>query len=468
MANWFDRKMQEWIAGALVELGLGDPRKQQYERTREYREGKQPKRLVVKGGQTDDNLVVNFSGLVVDRTVSLLFGKGVRFDLPGEGITPADEYIQACWSANRQDELLNDIADFGATSGTPAVVFDIDGVEQDGKWYPGIMPLDPSYLTIETDPENYRNVKRYIIEYAIETDDGVRGRRRIIEPFMQVDEANEQGREIITAWIVMDYIENEHGRWVEMPGSPRTWEYKWAPVLAWKNLPNAGSVYGRPDLSDDVLHMQDGINFVASNINKVLRLQAHQRLWGRFLDGVKAVVMGPDSILNVPNEKGHIEAIPANASFVDMLEFQNALRDAMFSIARSTDPHALKDSVGQLTNFGLRILYKDALDKLETKRRLYGEALLEMNRRLLELGGFEPDAGEIVWNDPLPTNEQEQMLSDQFELEAGLVSRQTVRETRGYDNDTELERIAADQTEENRNNTNIGSLLLGNFTQGRE
>jgi hypothetical protein len=451
------------VEDALASV-FGSPaamRKTSILRARKYREGYQPKRLHVKPPASDDNIIVNFAGLVVERAVSLLFGDGVEIDLPGEGESPADVWLERVKQINKWDEVLNDIADYGATSGTPVVLFDANAIPADHTLYPEIICLDPSYLEIKTDPENYRHILYYKIEYLIEIDKDKRIlRRRIIEPA----EPSVDG-ELSTSWKISDFIQ-EGSRWVEM-GSPVIWDYYWPPILAWKNLPNAGSPYGRPDLTDDVLDVQDALNLVASNINKVMRLQAHQRLWGRFLGKATDLFMGPDKVLNIDNEQGHLEAIQANGSFQDMTLFLHELRDAMFAIARSTDPHGLKDRIGQITNFGLRILYKDALDKLKTKRRLYGEALLEIVRRLLELGGFPPDPGKVVWPEVMPIDQVEQVTSDTFELDHNIAARETIQKARGYDPETEDERIEADTIKQNENNANIGSQLLKNFSQGK-
>ena len=38
----------------------------------------------VRVGQANDNIALNFIKLVVDRSVSLMLGSGIEFDLPGE------------------------------------------------------------------------------------------------------------------------------------------------------------------------------------------------------------------------------------------------------------------------------------------------------------------------------------------------------------------------------------------------
>jgi hypothetical protein len=167
----------------------------------------------------------------------------------------------------------------------------------------------------------------------------------------------------------------------------------------------------------------------------------------------------------VDNKDAELNAIDAGSNFEGMIAFQNELKDALFTISRSADPAALKDKVGQLTNFGLRILYKDVMDKLQTKRRLYGEALKELNRRLLILNNMDGDAGEVVWKEPLPQNESELIAGYKFDLENKIASRETIRGKRGYDEE-EVERIEADEKQDAENNDNIGAGILQNFNRG--
>lgn len=461
--NYIVGVVQEAIAGLDI---ANDERRATMRQARKYRKGSQKKAVTVKQGQTDDNLIVNFIGLVVDRANSLLFGKGVEFDLPGDGETTESEYIAKVWEVNKKHELLIDTSDYGATNGTPCWQIRPNAIVVDGALYPEILCIDPLYLTVQTEAENYRQIAKYIVEYQIKTADNVppKMRRREFIPIKQPDQIDGVEIDITTSWRIDSYIQNQGGMMVLE--SSEVWEYEFAPLLHFKNLPNAGSPYGTPDITEDVQWMQDAINRVATSTNKAIRLTAFQRLWGKFMKGADKVAMGMDNILSVDNEKAELNAIDAGSNFDGMIAFQQELKEAMFSIARSADPATVKDKVGQLTNFGLRILYKDALDKLDTKRQLYGEALKELNRRILILNDMNPDPGEIVWQEPLPQNESELVAGYTFDLNNQLASRETIQVKRGYDPEDEAERIAADKETDLKDAENIGGTMLTNFNKG--
>lgn len=461
--NFLVGVVQEAIAGLDI---ANDARRETMRQARKYRKGAQKKAVTVKQGQTDDNLIVNFIGLVVDRANSLLFGKGVDFDLPGDGETAESEYIAKVWEVNKKHELLIDTSDYGATNGTFCWQIRPNAIFSDGALYPEILCVDPIFLTIETDPENYRQINKYIIQYQIRTADNEppKLRRREFIPIKSREQIDGVEIDIVMSWRTDSYIQTQGGR-MELESS-QPWEYDFSPLITGKNLPNAGSPYGTPDITEDVQWMQDAINRVATSTNKAIRLTAFQRLWGKFMKGADKVSMGMDNILSVDNKDAELNAIDAGSNFDGMIAFQQELVQAMMAIARSADPNTVKDKVGQLTNFGLRILYKDALDKLDTKRQLYGEALKELNRRLLILNDMNPDPGEVAWKEPLPQNETELVAGYTFDLNNKLASRETIQVKRGYDPEDEAERIKADQEADAKEMENIGANMLTNFSKG--
>jgi hypothetical protein len=461
--DYFIGVVREAIAGLDI---ANDERRDTMRQARKYRKGTQKKPVTIKQGQTDDNLIVNFIGLVVDRANSLLFGKGVDFDLPGDGETAEGDYIAKVWEVNKKHELLIDTSDYGATNGTPCWQIRPNAIFNDGALYPEILCIDPLFLTVKTDPENYRQIAKYIVEYRIQTADNEppKMRRREFIPNKSREQIDGVNIDIVMSWRIDSYIQTQGGMMVLE--SSQEWEYDFPPLLHFKNLPNAGSPYGTPDITEDVQWMQDAINRVATSTNKAIRLTAFQRLWGKFMKGADKVAMGMDNILSVDNEKAELNAIDAGSNFDGMIAFQQELVQAMMAIARSADPATVKDKVGQLTNFGLRILYKDALDKLDTKRQLYGEALKELNRRILILNGMNPDPGEVTWKEPLPQNESELVTGYTFDLNNKLASRETIQVKRGYDPEDEADRIAADQKADLAEMENIGGTMLTNFNKG--
>jgi hypothetical protein len=452
LKNWIKSILKDAVSEYFDD---SDDRSKGIKRRWRYRRGVHDKPLRVKPRSPDDNIIVNFTGLLVDRSVSLLFGgeKDVRFDLPGDGETPEQTYIDEVWQKNNKAEMLYDLADYGAVSGVCAVKI----LSNDG--YPDMQVIDPETLEIIVNQENTKEVVGYSITYTIIEYDERGNERKLRRQQVIVPDEDTEGK----TWLIHDYKQNRQGKMEEMENSPVVWEYEFAPLVHWKNLPLAGSQYGRPDLTEDVIEINDAINMTLSNAQKVMRLQSHQRIWGKMLGAMNISNWGVDKILTTQSPDAEIKALEAGGDLSGMREFALMLRDAMMSIARSPDPSTFKDKVGQITNFALRVLYKDALDKLETKRRLYGDGLRELNRRLLLLNGMNEDAGRVVWDKALPEDDIAQINALTSDVALGIASKETAAKKRGYDWEDERERISSEAQDAD----NIGGLILSRFDRGQ-
>jgi hypothetical protein len=401
----------------------------------------------------DDAIVVNFIGLLVDRSVAMLFGKEPQFDLPGESDAPTQQYIDEIWNANRKMQLLKRSAVYGAETGTCYVKILPDGaVNRDGKLIPRLVVLDPATVTMDALPEDIDTIYRYTIAYTIT--DPVTGKDKTIKQVTEHDA--ETGY-----WNITDYV-SVNGNKFEVTNE-QTWEYDFAPIVHWHNLPDVGSVYGRPDITADLIDLQDKINFVSSNTAKIIKYHAYPKTWARGFQSSGKVVWGVDEMLTTTDANALIQNLEMQSDLSSSLSFIRYLRQALFDVSRAVDIDSMADKLGSLTNFGLRVLYQDALSKLDEKRGLYGEGIIEINHRLLELAGApDTDGGEVVWQDLLPENDSEIAQAIKTDLELGLVSKQTASGLRGYTWEDEEERM----TGEKQAADNIGAALLRAFGQG--
>ena len=145
--------------------------------------------------------------------------------------------------------------------------------------------------------------------------------------------------------------------------------------------------------------------------------------------------------------------LSAAQNFVDML------RMAFWTIGRGLDLSVFKDRIGQVTNFGLRILAHRALTKNGDKRVLYGQALTQINAHLLEMGGLTGYTTTTTWPDPLPADPQTEVSTQEAERRLGVVSKQTIAEERGRSWEVERARME----EEQKNSMNLGQFLTAQF-----
>jgi hypothetical protein len=133
----------------------------------------------------------------------------------------------------------------------------------------------------------------------------------------------------------------------------------------------------------------------------------------------------------------------------------------------------MADKLGQLTNFGLQVLWSDAIDKNDTKRQLYGDFLIELNRRLLVLADFtgeQSKPGTLQWGNALPINIEEELRADKMALEMGIIDKETVAKRYQSRYGKEWEDIKAaledEQAQANAQNADVGAMILRNFNRG--
>jgi hypothetical protein len=401
----------------------------------------------------DDAIIVNFIGLLVDRSVAMLFGQEPAFNLPGESDALSQQYIDAVWNANRKMQLLKRTAVYGAESGTCYVKILPDGtVTKDGKLIPRLVVLDPATVTMDALPEDIDTIYRYTITYVIE--DIVTKKDKAIK---QVIEHNAESG----YWSITDSISINGAKWEVT--NVQMWEWDFPPIVHWHNLPDVGSVYGRPDITNDLIDLQDKINFVSSNTAKIIKYHAYPKTWARGFSNTTKIQWGVDDMVTTSDPNALIQNLEMQSDLSSSLNFIRYLRQALFDVSRAVDIDSMADKLGSLTNFGLRVLYQDALSKLEEKRGLYGEGIVEINHRLLALAGVsETDGGIVEWPDVMPENETETSQAIKTDLELGLVSKQTASGLRGYTWVDEEARIANDKT----NSDNVGAALIRMFGQG--
>jgi hypothetical protein len=417
---------------------------------RNYRAGIQKKQLKTKQGQPDYNIVMNFTGLVIDRSVSMLFGKGIEFDYGevAEGQTnPNEDYINKVWAANRKEILLHKFGLNGAEIGTWYCKVIPDGVEYQGKLYPRLVCLDPMLMTIETKPDDIETVTAYIIIYMIDRD----GKEVAFEEKTSLQENG--------TWLIESGIIKNKKFVVE---KSETWDNPFPPIIHGQNLINIESVYGDPDVTDDVDELQDMLNKTSGNVSKIIDIHGHPQTIGEGLNSRESIDVEPGKMTIVPLG-AKVYNVEMQSDLSSSMGYMLAMRQALFDITRTVDLSSFADKLGALTNFALHVLYQDALSKNESKKQLYGDALLELNRRLLLLASMTPEEGHIEWPEPLPVNTAEEIQGLTFDLQNGLVSNETVSEKRGYVWASENEKIQAEKSQ----GDNIGAALLANFTRGQ-
>jgi hypothetical protein len=481
MANIIQNMIEQagaWMASKIAPYLSDDLAKHQSVESAYYR-GEHRPQLKSKPGATDDNVTQNFVGLAVDRSVSRLFKGGVTFNLP-DGSDEQDEYLKKVWDLNKKEIILYQVGLHGAVYGTPYFKICPDELidPYTGELYPRLIPIDPEIIRVVPEPDNMDEVQMYLIEYQVVRKNFAGG--KYTTGYREVTRRAKEGEAIDdvmlenNTWIVEDWIQNYTGIWVLEKST--SWPYDFPPIHHCKNLPSLKSCYGDSDI-DDVIGIQDKSNFVTSNTGKIIKIFAHPTTI------IKGVSVEQLAAGRLDSAIGVIYAIPTDADAKNLemqsdlassVAFGQNLRQSIFDIAREVDISSMADKLGQLTNFGLQVLWSDAIDKNDTKRQLYGDAILEINRRLLVLKGWEKEAsnpGDLAWGNPLPVNIKEELEADQIALNLGIIDLETLTKKYKYrygqDYETIQANIAKQAQADNANNANIGATILRNFNQGQ-
>lgn len=417
-------------------------------------EGKMPVPLkqIPSDPEGKDNIILSQADVIVDTSVDFLFGKGLEWETDkekGEGRkqTPEEEYLDGFWRQNKKQIFLTKTGQNGAVTGHALIkmVKPSRGYE-----YPRLINWDTANVRFFSDVEDYEDIFAFVYEWM-----GVKwvnGKRKPVLRRQVIERAD--GRQF---WTIQDWelerfnyklgiivIPGGRSQWVPL-GGPETWPYPWAPVFHCQNLPMANCIWGKPDLTEDILGINHGINFSASNNQRIERMHAHPFVWSRLAQGL-SMDRSIDAIPNIPSEKGEINVLAVGYEGMEQArENYKVKKDALHEKSRTPLIALGKvDDIGNLSGLALSILYGPLLAKTQTKQFLYGEMLAEINKRALELAGHAVEEVRNLWGNLVPSDRKEQV--DALTAETGLgLSKQTALKDLGRDAEEELKASEAEQ-----------------------
>lgn len=394
--------------------------------------------LKVRRNDPNDNIRVNYCRVLADKAATMLFGVEPKFELSEGKTTPAEVWLDAFWTANHKMSFLQKLALNGAIYGHVFAKLVPNAP------YPRLINVAPEYVTVICDPDDLDKVLRYVIEYPAA---GRNGEQLTIR---QTIEQTENSR-----WLVRDQIaRGATGNWETR--SEEIWAYAWPPIIDCQNLPSPNEYYGQPDLTDDVIRLNEAINFVLSNTARILRYHAHPKTWGKgFSTDQMKVAIDETITLNSPDAELH--NLEMTSDLGSSIEFYGKLKEALHEISRTPEVAMGKlDNIGALSGLALKVLLGPLVDKTKGKRLTFGGLLTEINRRALQTGGFGGrNFTATYWRELIPGDSQAEGQALLNDMQLGA-SRDTLLQKRGYDPDREREKRAYDAA-------SLGEAVLGAF-----
>lgn len=416
-------------------------RLEKFRRNWEIYNGKGQKPLKVVPGAADDNLRMNFGRMFVDKGVAFLFGKELRFEIIEGETTAAEAWLDEVWQASRKMSFLQKLATSGAVCGTAFVKI---------HWQPGQDPrlviLDPETVSVTLAEDDIDKVVAYKIRYP--SIDPATKKPIAIQQLIEQDGAG---------WMITDQRGSVDGGLMVTVGEQK-WPYAFAPVVHCQNMIAPHEFWGMSDIEDDLIEAIEKENFTVSNILKILRYHAHPKTWAR---GVSKgdVRINADDLILLPGENSTLQNLEMQSDLASSIQVYKELKQFIHELARVPEVATGKvESVGQLSGVALEILYQPLIEKTNSKRVTYGELIVEINRRILALGGFgDNNITKLRWQELLPKDAQTQ-ASAALSLKQLGVSSDTLLQGFGYDPDVEREKRMRE--------TDLGQVLLKAFDSG--
>lgn len=394
--------------------------------------GDHPDTFKRQPGRPNDNVKINYARLIVDKGVSFLFGRSLSWELSEGEQTPEEQYLAQVWDANRRDQLLHNLALYGGICGhayckillTPA---------------PRLVALNPQHVRVFWEPSDVSAVWRYRIEYPTIDRDG-----RGLEMRQEITLSdNRQSWEIVDSW-------REPGSRAWRETQRETWHFPFPPIADGQNLPDPSAYYGVSDIEADVLGLNECINFVLSNMRKTLRYHAHPKTYATGITA-RDLVVDADQTIILPNPQATLRNLEMQSDLTSSLEYYKHLKSALHEIARVPEVSTGKlDNAGSLSGIALQILYQTLIEKTLTKRLYYGEMLIELNRRLLAIGGHgDHHRVTLQWSELIPSDPKQEREVALLDEQLG-VSRDTLLGRLGYDPTAEAAKreVSAEQMAE--------------------
>ena len=448
------------LAQAPVPQADQERKRRMKEAWKAYR-GEFQKPLKVDKDQPDDNVIVNFCGPIVDKGASWLFGQPVKIEVVGEAgkdETPYQDFLTGMWGDDDDKmTLLSDAAPNGGVCGQSFVKL----IPPRGRMkYPRIVVLDPEIVRIVTAPDDCSLVLAYMIEYnytATYNPGAEVQKRQVIarvDPDGLADIAGEY--DLDDTWTITNYMRytsktGQQTIWQQV-GNAEEWPYPFAPVFTNKNLPNPNESWGTPDLTPDIIDQNKTLNFLFSNLARIIKYHGHPKTWAKGIGASQIstaindliVLQSPDAelgtLLPMENFAGILSVIAAVMSNIDQQS-----RVPAVALGRQDQLPRL----GNISGIALSLMFQPLIEKTEQKRRLYGKMIREVSRAALVMAGLlsidnmEDCKIGLHWAPLLPADNlvaaQEALILQQLGI-----SMQTILAGLGYDASDEADKKAAE------------------------
>lgn len=428
-----------------------------------YYDGDHDEMLKPKLGKRNDNVTINLVGQAVDDTVDYV-AVPEKFEIPGvdevqavrgdlvKVVNEPQERLNAVYKQHRQ--MMRDAVQSLLLAGHAfcKVMIDDDGAMFD--------VIDPRMVTAFTDAFNPRKVVFYRLQWVVKPE-GSNSKeivmRQDIVPAWAI-EASPNAEATVAAmraaprqtrtgdavtWVIIDSRrEGNSGAWQVQ--AVDWWGYETPPMMGKPVKRKAFGYYGQAPF-ENANKLNDTYNLTMGNVGRILYWHAHPKTFFSGVTKDQIQETSVDGAIALPQGTTAFN-VEMRSDLVSSMNYAQAIRGAFFTKSQVVDSSGIGDKVGQLTNFGLRLLYNqmsDMADKIrEAAGALFGDALRAV---LATEGILLNETPRALWPDTLPENRLEMLQGLQIESGLGIASKQSLAETAGRDYEVEQDRQREEQ-----------------------
>ncbi|MGH2506599.1 MAG: phage portal protein [Ktedonobacteraceae bacterium] len=437
------------LATAPIPRADQDRKRAMREAWKSYRGEFTPPLRVAKD-QPDDNVLANFCGPIVDKGASWLFGQPVKIQCDDQ------DWLDGFWGDD--DDKMSLLADAATNGGACGQSF-LKLIPAQGRMrYPRIVVLDPQLVRIVTAPDDCSLTLAYAIEYVVGNEMEKRQVVARVDPDGLAGVAGEYALD--DTWTITNYFrKGQAANWTQND-APEVWPYPFAPIFCCKNLPNPNEAWGTPDLTPDLINQNKTLNFLLSNLARIIKFHGHPKTWAKGV-GLSQINIGIDDLIVLGSPDAQLGTLTPMENFDGILK---VVATIMSNIDQQSRVPAValgrQDTLprlGNISGVALSLMFQPLIEKTMQKRRLYGKLIREISRAALVLAGklaiedYEDYQIDLHWQPLLPADNlvsaQEALILQQLG-----VSQSTIFAGLGLDADDEADKK---QTEDARALTNF-------------
>jgi hypothetical protein len=418
-------------------------------------DGEFEKPLTPMEDEPDDNVLENQCAGIVDGGVNFLFGLELDISVEEDAPKEAQEFLDSVWGRKeRRVPLLQDLGYNGALAGTGFLRI---VPSKQGKIF-RLITVDPAIVCVQTAPQDRETATLYHLEYCEkqmvnDKDQDVYYCEEIamIDPDDdEADHGDDEMADVDASWTIQHWTRvGNSGKWTAA-GEPITWDNPFPPIFPAKNLPRPNSFWGKPDITQDIIGLNNALNLNESDINRLGKINGSPI--------ITAVGMGdsnidhkPGRIITLPGLDSKILAVQIAGDIANMRSFSEDLRSSIDQIAGFpgvATGRLTAQPRGDMSGVAVSLMYLPALKKTDGKRMRYGELIINVSKALLILNGMSGDIDiTLTWGNPLPTDNVPVVNAAVAKMALGYSKTTLIRETGGDpDEEAELNKAEDSQT----------------------